>query len=182
MAYSTRRQIRLIGHDYSQNGIYFVTICTKDKELIFGHLSNYKMLLNKFGKIARNEWVKNARLREYVYLDKFVIMPDHIHGILIIKNENVLNRDLFCRVMARHDPTPYHNDIPGHKFGKPLAQSLSSVIGAYKSSVTREINRIRKLPGHTIWQRGFYDHIIRNKKELFAMRRYISNNPANHKF
>ncbi len=82
--------------------------------------------------------------------------------------------------MARHDPTSYIDHIPGHKFGKPLSQSLSSVIGAYKSSVTREINRIRNLHGQTIWQGRFYDHIINDKQELYAMRKYICANPVRH--
>jgi putative transposase len=100
MSHRERRSIRLKKYDYRSNALYFVTICTNRKNIIFGRIKNGKLILNDFGKIARREWIRTARIRTYVELDAFIIMPDHIHGIILI-NEN--NHDQ-CRGMACHAP------------------------------------------------------------------------------
>jgi putative transposase len=195
MSHRGRRSIRLKKYDYRSNALYFVTICTNRKDIIFGQIKNDKLILNDFGKIARREWIKTTRIRTYVELDAFIIMPDHIHGIILI-NEN--NHDQ-CRGMACHahfknntylapnntrHATCYgcnthfkNNTKMIRKFSHPIKQSLSTIIGAYKSAVTKEINKLRNKSGRSVWQRNYYEHIIRNEKELFAVRQYIIANP-----
>jgi REP element-mobilizing transposase RayT len=176
MSYHERRTIRLKNYDYSSDALYYVTICTTGNNEIFGGIKNGRMLLNEYGIIARKEWFKTARIRTYVDLDAFIILPDHIHGIIVIKNQKFDQ----CRGMACH-AQPIHSTFVNRKFSNPINQSLSSIIGCYKSSVTREINKLRSSPGRTIWQRNYYEHIIRNEKELFAARKYIMNNPKKYK-
>ena len=127
---------------------------------LFGEVTNEKMTLNAFGNVAEEELIKTKELRKNIDLDYYVIMPNHLHVIFIIES----------RGMARHASTE-------RKFGKPIASSLSTLVGSYKSAVTKRINEIRKMPGQTIWQRSFYDRIIRNDKELHKIRTYISQNP-----
>ena len=144
--------------------------------MIFGHINNHKMVLNKNGLIARGEWIKTARIRTHVELDAFIVMPNHVHGIIVIKKQN----DNYCRGMACHAHSKY-KQIVDRQFGNPIKQSLSSIIGSYKSSVSREINKLRNKPGEIIWQRNYYEHIIRDEKELYAIRKYIINNPVKFK-
>jgi len=80
-----RRSVRLKGYDYSQNGAYFITICTQNRECLFGKIVNRKMLINDAGKIAYDEWIKTGKMRKNIIIDQFIIMPNHIHGIIIIR-------------------------------------------------------------------------------------------------
>ena len=181
MSYHERRSIRLKNYDYRSSAIYFITICTNHKDMIFGKIKTGKMILNDFGIIARMEWIRTARIRTYVELDAFIIMPDHVHGIIAIKSRGMASH--------AHDSLPQdththltHNIMINRQFGKPIKHSLSTIIGAYKSSVTREINRLRNRPGQIVWQRNFFEHIIRNEKELFATRKYVIENPGRFKY
>jgi REP element-mobilizing transposase RayT len=142
--------------------------------MIFGDIKNGKVLLNEYGLIARREWIKTARIRTYVELDAFIIMPDHVHGIILIKGfDHDKCRGMACHAHSKHRPIIYR------KFSKPVQQSLSTIIGSYKSSVSREINKLRNRPGEIVWQRYYFEHIIRNEHELMAIRKYIINNPRN---
>jgi REP element-mobilizing transposase RayT len=156
--------------------MYYVTICTNGKERIFGSIKNDKMILNNYGRIVRHELIKTAHIRTNVVLDAYVIMPDHIHSIIKINNLYITS----CRGMARHAHLSY-NAYYMRKFGNPIKNSLSSIIGSFKSSVSREINKTRNTPGQNVWQRNYFEHIIRNEKELYAARIYIINNPKNYK-
>lgn len=182
-----RRSIRLKHYDYQNAGIYFVTICTKDRSHIFGRVKNAKMIINEFGMIARDEWIKTAQLRDFVKIDAFVIMPDHMHGILIISrgDEDVFGANPSRRGMMHHAPT--HILVPNgpampmeRQFAKPIKNSLSTIVSAYKASVTRKINCFRKTPGGIIWQRNYYEKIVRNNDALFVVRKYIINNPGKY--
>jgi putative transposase len=168
-----RRSIRLKGYDYTQPGAYFITICTYQRMHVFGEIVNGEMILNDAGKIARDEWFKTAELRSYVklYEDEFVIMPNHGHGIIWIEDENVgaLPRNAQpLRVEQRSAPT---------KTVQP--RSLGAIVRAYKSAVTHAINASENQRGAVLWQRNYYDHIIRNDRELNNIRWYIVNNPLN---
>ena len=156
--------------------MYYITICTNGKEQIFGSIKNGKMILNNYGRIARRELINTARIRTNVVLDVFIIMPDHIHSIIKINNLNITS----CRGMACHAHLSY-NAYYIRKFGNPIKNSLSSIIGSFKSSVSREINKTRNTMDQTVWQRNYFEHIIRNEKELYAVRKYIINNPKNYK-
>ena len=178
-----RRSIRLKGHDYTQPAAYFVTIRTWDRECLFGGVVEQVVVLSEFGRILAEEWEQTAVLRPYVRLDSFVVMPNHIHGILWIIHTDADSG----RGTARRAPTgteqnpgkvPTHRATAERHFGKPIAGSLPTIIGAFKSAVTKRINRLRKTAGAPIWQRGYYEHIIRADRTLAAIRRYIQENPA----
>lgn len=156
-----RRSIRLKGYDYTQPGAYFVTICTYQRESLFGEIVDGMMVLNECGEIARDEWFKTAQIRANVQLhqDEFVIMPNHLHGIIWI-------------VGARRRRAPTQE-----KFGKPVSGSIPTIVRAYKSAVTRRINQILDSAGAPVWQRNYYERIVRNDGELSAIRQYIQNNP-----
>ncbi len=148
-----RKVNRLKDYDYSQDGYYFVTICTRNREEWFGEIQSGKMILNGCGEITKNLWVEIPKHFKNVGLDEFIIMPNHIHGILIIVG-NAYMRSLQNRT-------------------KML---LSRIIQQYKSSVTREINSLQN-DFCFKWHKSFYDHIIRNEKTLNNIREYIVNNP-----
>ncbi|HLF20317.1 MAG TPA: transposase [Bacteroidota bacterium] len=160
-----RRSTRLKGFDYSQPGKYFVTICTFDRECLFGEIAGQEMRLNEMGKVVQEEWLKTKDVRSNVDLDKFVVMPNHIHGILIIKGVNV---GATCRV------APTKNNPP-HSL---QSGSLGAIIGQFKSVAAKRINRIQGI-GVPVWQRGFHDRIIRNEQDLNRFRKYIQDNAAN---
>ena len=167
-----RRSIRLKGYDYTQPGAYFVTFCSFQRRHIFGEVVNGEMVLNDVGIIARDEWFKTAELRPYVKLfeGEFVIMPNHAHGIIWIQ-EGVLRRNAQSRVEQRSAPTGI---APG-----VAPRSLGAIVRAYKSAVTYAVNGAQNQRGAVLWQRNYYEHIIRNDRELNNVRRYIVNNPRN---
>jgi len=158
-----RRSIRLKGYDYSQAGLYFITICTKNREHLFGQIENGIMILNEFGEIANNEWLKTADIRDNVELLEYIIMPNHMHGIILLNDMD--DR----RGTARRAPTM--------QFGKPIPRSLPTIIRSFKSAVTKQINILRNMPGVPVWQRNYYEHIIRNEKSYYQIAEYIRNNP-----
>lgn len=161
-----RRSIRLQGYDYGQDGAYFVTICAHQRMCIFGDVIGDSMHLNDWGMMVTTEWERTAILREYVALDAFVVMPNHIHGIMMIQKHT-------GRGMMHHAPT----EPLKREFSKPAAHSLPSIIGAFKSAVTRRIRRLPDGAHATIWQRNYYEHVIRNESSLNHLRKYILHNP-----
>lgn len=164
-----RKSTRLKEFDYAQPSWYYVTICTENKGNILGEVQNGKMILNEFGMIAENEWLNTKTIRPNVDLDYFIIMPDHMHGIVVI-NERQQYRINDCRDTEPRVPTI-------EQFGKPVPGSLPTIIRSYKATVTKQINEFRNTPGLKFWQRNYYEHIIRNEKELFNIRQYIAQNP-----
>ena len=159
-----RRSIRLKEYDYSNPNWYYVTICTYDRKNLFGEIKNSKMILNDYGKIVEDEWLKTKELRKNIDLDCHVIMPNHFHGILIIERRDT----------SRCVPTKVNEN---RKFGEMQPGSLSVIMRSFKSAVTKKINELRSTPGKEIWQKGFYEHIIRNEKDLYNIRKYIELNP-----
>jgi len=152
-----RRLTRLKDYNYSQSGYYFVTICTKNREQCFGKIEDEKMVLNNYGKIAKEFWSEIPLHFEHVKIDEFRIMPNHVHGILNIEDNGVGN----AYMRSLRDRT------------KML---LSRIVQQYKSSVTRKINSIQN-EFNFGWQNSFYDHVIRNERSLDNLRRYTQNNP-----
>lgn len=157
-----RRSIRLKGYDYSQPGAYFITICAQDRACIFGEIVDGQMRLSPAGEIVREEWYKTAAIRPNVELDEFVVMPNHIHGIILI---NDIGRDTSRRV-----PTM-------ERFGKPTSNSIPTIVRLFKSVTTKRINQMRGTPAVPVWQRNYYEHIVRNDKEMDRIRQYVVNNP-----
>lgn len=155
-----RKLNRLKEYDYSKCGYYFITICTKNGVECFGKIYNEEMVLNQYGKIAQEYWSEIPNIYNTVEIDEFIIMPNHIHGIIIISDDNN-DRTEHCSV-----PT---NTEPGYGL-------LSKVIKSFKNAVTKKI-RQELSDNNFQWQRSFYDHVIRNEKSLYEIRRYIINNP-----
>jgi REP element-mobilizing transposase RayT len=160
-----RRSIRLKGYDYTSPGAYFVTVCVEDGECMFGDVINGEMELNVYGQIVREEWLRTVELRTNVELDALVVMPNHVHGIIMIVDDGV------GRGTARRAPTT-------EQFGRPVSGSLPTIVRAFKSGATKRINEHRATPGATVWQRNYYEHIIRNDADLDRLREYIATNPA----
>jgi len=165
-----RRSIRLKGYDYTQPGAYFITICTYRRVCLFGQVIEGKMQWNGFGQIARDEWLRTAEIRPNVELDAFVVMPNHIHGIVII-SDNRRGTTQNGRGTLQRAPTV-------ERFGKPTSDSIPTIVRLFKSAVTKRINHQRGTRGMPVWQRNYYEHIIRTERALNAIRRYIVNNPA----
>ncbi len=162
-----RRTVRLKEYNYSRAGGYFVTICTHNKEPIFGQFHDHQSVLNKLGDAVRTEWLKTAELRETVSIDEFIVMPNHFHGIImLIENHLPISQEgtALCAPTERG-------------FGESTKGSLSTIIGAFKSASTRQINLVRKTPGAPVWQRSFYEHVIRDENDLANIRKYIKFNP-----
>lgn len=179
-----RKSIRLKGYDYTNPGAYFVTLCIKNRECLLGEIRNREMILNDFGNIIAYHWKNIPTHFQNAKLDEFVVMPNHFHGILWLVGDDDINCwvEAFLAInsrkhynLARNASTQHHPKTPERPKGtKP--RSLSAIIQNFSSVTTRKINRIRKTPGKKLWQRNFYERIIRNEYELYNVRRYILNN------
>jgi putative transposase len=170
----TRRSIRLQEYDYSQPGGYFVTVVTHHRACIFGEVIGGKMKLNDYGKIASTEWLRTPTLRTNVqaYEEEFVVMPNHIHGIIWITEA-----DEHCKGAATLRPSN-KDTIKDNKINV-LPKSLGAIVRSYKSSVTYQINMIRKSPGGHVWQRNYYEHILRGEADWETIHKYMLVNPEN---
>jgi REP element-mobilizing transposase RayT len=161
-----RRSIRLQGYDYTQSGAYFVTLCTHQRDCLFATISvDGELILNDVGRIVEEEWCRSAEIRKEIELDTFAVMPNHLHGIVVISRADVVGA-------TGRSPLPPVR--PG-----PASHSLGALIAGFKSATTKRINLLRKTPGQPVWQRNYYEHIVRNERDLNAIRIYIENNPMN---
>jgi REP-associated tyrosine transposase len=181
-----RRSIRLQGYDYAQAGAYFVTIVTQGREQLFGDVVGGEMQLNASGQIIAEEWRRTADMRPNVEVDVFIVMPNHVHGIIVINDGGrgvlhgrgmVHGRDtLHGRGTLQRAPTTDQH-VPTERFGKPTSNSIPTIVRLFKSVTTKRINVERSTPGVAIWQRNYHEHIIRDDDELSCIREYIANNP-----
>ncbi len=147
-----RQSIRLKGYDYRRPGGYFVTICTWQRDPVFGNIFTYKMQMNDCGRIVEKAWLDLPHRYPHVELDEFIVMPDHFHGILfLIENPQ---------------------ELSAKRYGLP------EIVKGFKSQSARQINLIQDTKGIPVWQRGYYDRIIRNESELELIRKYILFNPT----
>ena len=158
--YSHHRQsLRLREYDYSKPGAYFITICAFRKECLFGEIANGRMQLNELGEIVKKCWYELPNHYENVVLDEFVIMQNHVHGIVIIDNDNV---------GAGLKPAPT----------KSVRHGLPEIVRGFKTFSARHINEFRDTMGTPVWQRNYYERVMRNDAELRKIREYIIANPA----
>jgi len=158
---------RLKNWDYSSAGAYFVTICTKSREHFFGEIVDRKMCYSRMGEMAAKEWENTKNIRLNAALDEWVVMPNYIHGIIVIKNLPV---ETHCNASLRGNVQQSQTN----RFG-PQCHNLASVIRGFKGATAKNIH----IAGFAkfAWQPGFYDRIIRNEQELTRIREYIVNNP-----
>jgi len=177
-----RRSIRLPDYNYAQSGAYFVTICTHQKQCWFGDIKQSKMQINQIGQIVMQEWLKSSEIRQEIELDEWVLMPNHLHGIVWIKNQA---EDQKKGLNSEGLNSEGLNSEGLHR--KPLriekiclkSRSLGSFINGFKCSVTRCINRIRNNSDIPFWQRNYYESVIRDEQDLSNIRQYIYDNPQN---
>jgi len=180
-----RRSIRLKGYDYSQAGLYFITICCQDRVCRFGDVvganpcGRPEMILNEYGQIAYDEWVKLPKRFPNFELDVFQIMPNHMHGIILLNDIPVGE---WFTPAQHYDDT--NGQLPNGQNGQPQGianTTVGDMVGAYKSLVANGCLEIYKRKNEMmgkLWQRNYYEHIIRNEQSYHRISEYIINNPA----
>ena len=165
-----RRSIRLKGYDYSLAGTYFVTICVKERKCVFGDVQNSNVVLSPIGEIVYQCWNEIPNNFNSVKLYVFIVMPNHLHGIVVMTND--------CRGVQLNAPTRNASNFYG--LISPKQKTLSVIIRTFKAAVTTQC---RKNNYHFFeWQRNYYEHIVRNEDELNRIREYIINNPLQWQF
>ena len=167
-----RRSIRLKGYDYSQAGAYYVTIVTWQREFLFGEVVNKEMVLSKFGLVAKQQWEKLPKRFPNIELGAYMIMPNHMHGIIVITDGRGTAGRFTVKIIQalRRAPTR-------EQFQKPVKGSIPTMIRSYKSAVSYRINLMRGTDGVPVWQSNYYEHIIRNETDLQNKTDYINANP-----
>jgi putative transposase len=203
-----RKSIRLRGYDYSQPGWYFITICINDRtQRFFGDVTKGEMALNEIGEYVRQCWLDITNHFPNAKLDEYIIMPNHVHGIITITHPIVGARSSRPLLLGRDYPAPTQNPTPQNPTPQnptpqnptpqnptpqnptpqnPATQNptikkptVGSMVAYFKYQLTTRINAKHPAFIQKIWQRGYFDHIIRNRKSLFFIRQYIRNNPMN---
>lgn len=160
-----RHSLRLPGYDYAQPGAYFMTICTHNRVCSLGEMADGQMQLTDWGRVVAECWAAIRDHFVHLTLDEWVVMPNHMHGFLLIANP----------VGARQCRAP---TTPTEQFGQPVPGSIPTILRSFKSAVTRCINLLRGSTTPPVWQRDYYEHVVRDKSELSAIRQYIRQNPA----
>ena len=158
-----RRSLRLQGYDYAKSGAYFVTVVTHDRRCLFGEIAGGGVRLNHPGRVVAETWEWLETRYPFVTLDEYVVMPNHLHGLLAITDEGGRAGD------SRIAPTGDRSGV-GRK-------ALGSLIGAFKTVATKRVNVARGAPGRRLWQRNFHDRVVRSEEDLDHIRAYIRDNP-----
>jgi len=206
-----KNSLRLSNYDYSLPGAYFITICTQNRLHLFGHISNGEMVLNDYGKVVKDVWKNLPNHYQNMECGQFVVMPNHIHGIMFLKpidhpegrfqtcpNESCPNEEK-TREMAKsrfetHPDKTCQNKTsgmtkggfethPNQKQTHPnethpnKIHGIPEIVRALKTFSARKINEIRNSPGEKVWQRNYWDRVVRNERALQVINRYIQNNP-----
>lgn len=161
--YPTKRRpnsMRHANHDYTAPGAYFITICVHDRRPLFGQIIDGAMRQNALGAIAHHCWPSVIDHHPHAQADAFIVMPNHVHALLLILPQ------------AGQQPDPEQR-----QFARPVAGSVSTLVGTYKAQVSRRARRAGLAPPGKLWQRNFWDRIVRSERELENMRNYITTNP-----
>ena len=160
-----RRSIRLKGYDYSQAGLYFITICCENRSCLFGIVVDGEMIMNDAGKMADKCWMEIPNHFPNVVLHEYVIMPNHVHGIIELVGDTNVGVENFQPLQRKQN-----------KFQKMIPHSIGSIVKGYKIGVTKWMRQNTNI--HNVWQRNYYEHIIRNEQSYQTISEYIINNPA----
>ncbi|OGW72566.1 MAG: hypothetical protein A2Y02_02505 [Omnitrophica bacterium GWA2_52_12] len=166
--------MRLKNYDYSSAGFYFVTLCAHNRERLFGEIRGDAMFHNENGKIVETTWHDLIKHVNGIALDSFVIMPNHIHGIIVIagSEKTVEEPSVFVGAIPT---TAGRHELPLRSERRKML--LPKLVGRLKMVTAKRINELRGTPGAPVWQRNYYEHVIRDEKSLSEMREYIANNP-----
>jgi len=154
-------------------GGYFITLCTHQRAELFGRIVENAMVLNEYGHVVLDEWMETAIIRPGVLLDEFIVMPNHFHAIVFLPNATEFDAVGAHRV-------PFGQDAPSGPGTAPqrAPKPLGAMIAGFKSTVTTQINMLRASPHTPVWQRNYYEHIIRDDEGLRCVREYIANKAA----
>ena len=171
-----RRSIRLRGYDYAQAGFYFVTICVRDRECMFGEVVDNDVRLSKYGTLVAQAWEDLPNHYPHLELDRFVVMPNHFHGIVVLTPVGAGFKS------ANSDVKPALSDVrsttrAGLKPAPTKRHGLPEIVRGFKTFSARRINEIRQTPGTSVWQRNYYEHVIRDESDYDRIAEYIANNP-----
>ncbi|MDQ7009915.1 MAG: hypothetical protein Q9M94_06495 [Candidatus Gracilibacteria bacterium] len=171
---------RLENYNYSENGGYFITICTKDRIKYFGEIIDGKMILNEYGEIVEKYYLEISEHFKNIVLDEFIIMPNHIHFVIILNNQDIVNKDVINKDainghLYSNSGEKKRGGITGNK-NCMLYNGLGKIINWYKGRCSFEINKLGKEP-YFAWQKNYFDRVIRNEDELQRIRKYIFENP-----
>ena len=177
-----RRSIRLPGYDYTQPGAYFITVCTHGRAHLFGRVEDGDMVLNEFGETARQSWLAIPDHFPHATLDTYIVMPNHLHGIVWIAesppdNVNAVGANNFSPLPSPPPPSSPSSPLPQSTDERPrgTSKTIGSIVRGFKIGVTKWARRHTSV--YSVWQRNYYEHIIRNERALLAIRRYIVENP-----
>jgi len=190
-----RRSVRFPGYDYASPGAYFVTICVHGGECLLGEVADGQMRMNRLGQMVQSAWQAIPAHSSHVRLDAFVIMPNHIHGIVVINRRGeaspatassatqaAMSDNHTSTQPIRGDASPLPSTQPDPGDASPLrgppAGSLGAIVANLKSVTTRRFNRLRGTPGVPLWQRNYWEHIVRDEVAAHRIRAYIQTNPA----
>ena len=177
-----RRSIRLKGYDYTQPGAYFVTLCTWQRECLFGDVMGGEIRLNEMGRIVLHAWQDLPRHYPYLHLGAFCVMPNHVHAIMVLVEDDPGRGG--SEGSAFSMPDQAWNDAlespeqPQTRPYTPVRHGLPELVRAFKSFSARRVNILRQTPGVPVWQRNYYEHIIRSEDEWRKIHDYILTNPA----
>ncbi len=181
-----RQSIRIPGIDYTQAGSYFITVATKNKESLFGQIINDVMISNKLAAIVQEEWERTAVVRPGLQLDAFIVMPDHVHGLITILEDGggvtvgakMQLKGGGVNGQGRGSASPLRNGnfIPN----APPPGSIGAIVGQFKSITAKRINSARQTPRMPVWQRNYYERILRDEQGYQNTLNYIVNNSNNY--
>ncbi len=165
-----RKSLRLRSYDYSREGGYFITVTAAKGEGLFGEIKEDLVILNRFGKIVESCWMAIPEHFENVILDEFILMPNHLHGIFFLSSNRPVTRK-FSEEKGEYD-------LKRKSESGAVSGSIGAIIGSFKSASAKQINAYRASPGSPVWQRNYYDHVIRSDESLNKIREYIRANPT----
>jgi REP element-mobilizing transposase RayT len=172
-----RRSIRLQGYDYSQAGAYFVTICAHERQSLFGEIADGAMRMNDFGRIVMAEWLRSIEIRQEIEMGECVVMPNHFHGIVVIKEDAGRRGDRPVAPTITGRPVAPATTVRPVAPAGPQSKSIGALMAGFKSAVTKRINEMRNTPRFPVWQRNYYDHVIRDDADYNRIAEYIVSNP-----
>jgi REP element-mobilizing transposase RayT len=178
-----RRSIRLKGYDYANAGAYFVTIVTQGRACLFGEIANAETRLNQFGRIVKATWNELPHHYSGVGCDAFVVMPNHIHCVIgLVDDEGLGANDVGAGLKPARGVVAGPNSVRAGLKPAPTRPGLPEIIRGFITFSARRINELRETRGVPVWQRNYYEHVIRDEESLNRIRKYILDNPAQWAF